>query len=159
MKSRQRPLRVISGLQRCPCPMSAEGKQRTSPELHQYNCCPSSPTEKSLRFGGIICQAIRRKIFCFTEMANQVHNSHRPGPPEDVSRSSRCVGPGMRWPPWRQVLAPGETFTADGEVVWFWRRDPGVYPARLCGHGNGDNKGRSPGRARISRKAIARGMY
>jgi hypothetical protein len=32
----------------------------------------------------------------------------------------------MRWTLWRQVLAPGETFTADGEVVWSWRRDPGV---------------------------------
>ena len=28
------------------------------------------------------------------------------------------------------VFAPGETFTADGEVVWSWRRDPGV---KLCG--------------------------
>src|SRR5215813_3448611 len=46
---------------------------------------------------------------------------------------------------------------AYGEVVWSWRRDPGVYPARLCGLGNGDNKGRSPGRARISRQTIARG--
>src|ERR1700752_1089040 len=63
----------------------------------------------------------------------------------------------MRWPPWRQVLAPDETFTVDGEVVWSWRRDPGVYPLRLCGDGNGDNKGRSPGRARISRQTIARG--
>ena len=24
--------------------------------------------------------------------------------------------------------SPGETFTADGEVVWSWRRDPGVKP-------------------------------
>src|SRR6201988_1417175 len=63
----------------------------------------------------------------------------------------------MRWPPWRQVLAPDETFTVDGEVVWSWRRDPGVYPPRLCGDGNGDKKGRSPGRARISRKTFARG--
>jgi len=38
---------------------------------------------------------------------------------------------------------------AYGEIVWSWRRDPGVYPARPCEHGNGDNKGRSPGRARI----------
>ena len=51
----------------------------------------------------------------------------------------------------------GRSAAAYGEVVWSWRRDPGVYPARLCGHGNGDNKGRSPGRARISRKTIARG--
>jgi hypothetical protein len=44
--------------------------------------------------------------------------------------------------------APDENAAAYDEVVWSWRRDPGVYPARLCGHGNGDNKGRSPGRAR-----------
>jgi hypothetical protein len=43
---------------------------------------------------------------------------------------------------------PDENAAADGKVVWSWRRDPGVNPARLCGHGNGDNKGRSPGRAR-----------
>ena len=30
-------------------------------------------------------------------------------------------------------------------------------PAGLCWRGNGDNKGRSPGRSRISRKPIARG--
>src|SRR5436190_20877733 len=34
----------------------------------------------------------------------------------------------MRWTLWRQAGfgPPGETFTADGEVVWSWRRDPGV---------------------------------
>src|SRR5438552_9890617 len=53
--------------------------------------------------------------------------------------------------------APGETSAAYGEVVWSWRRDPGVYPPRLCGVGDGGKRGRSPGRARISRKAIARG--
>jgi hypothetical protein len=50
-----------------------------------------------------------------------------------------------------------ETLAADGEVVWSWRRDRGVDPARLSGLGNGGNKRRSPGRARISRKTIARG--
>ncbi len=49
---------------------------------------------------------------------------------------------------------PGENAAAYGEIVWSWRRDPGVYPVRLCGLGNGDNKGRSPGRARISRKPL-----
>jgi len=46
---------------------------------------------------------------------------------------------------------PDETSAAYGEVVWSWRRDPGVYPAALWWRGNGDNKGRSPGRSRISR--------
>src|SRR5262249_57953479 len=54
-------------------------------------------------------------------------------------------------------LSPDGSPAAYGEVVWSWRRDPGVYPVRLCGPGNGDNKGRSPGRARISRQPIARG--
>ena len=57
----------------------------------------------------------------------------------------------------RRVSRRAKTLAADGEVVWSWRRDPGVYPPCLCGAGNGDNKGRSPGRARISRKTIARG--
>src|SRR6478736_6038859 len=65
----------------------------------------------------------------------------------------------MRWTLRRQAgcFPLDETSAAYGEVVWSWRRDPGVYPARLCGPGNGDNKGRSPGRARISRNTIARG--
>src|SRR5689334_4390708 len=44
--------------------------------------------------------------------------------------------------------SPDETFATYGEVVWSWRRDPGVYPSRPCGNGNGGKKGRSPGRAR-----------
>jgi len=68
-----------------------------------------------------------------------------------------------RWRGWRWTLAasgvsaPDENAAAYGEVVWSWRRDPGVYPLRLCGDGNGGKKGRSPGRARINRKTIARG--
>jgi hypothetical protein len=57
----------------------------------------------------------------------------------------------------RQVIFTGRNAAAYGEIVWSWRRDRGVYPARPCRLGNGDNKRRSPGRARISRKAIARG--
>jgi hypothetical protein len=30
----------------------------------------------------------------------------------------------------RHVRMPGETFAAYGEVVWSWRRDPGVKPRR-----------------------------
>jgi hypothetical protein len=57
---------------------------------------------------------------------------------------------------WRQVLAPDETPAADGEIVWSWRRDPGATLAELSA-GHGGKKGRSPGRARISRQTIARG--
>ncbi len=75
-----------------------------------------------------------------------------------VSWSSRHVGAGGDGPLRRQCeQSCRRNATAAGEIVWSWRRDPGVYPVRLCGPGNGDNKGRSPGRARISRKPIARG--
>jgi hypothetical protein len=76
----------------------------------------------------------------------------------DVSRSSRSVARvAMDACGVSASNRAGENVAAYGEIVWSWRRDPGVYPPRLCGDGNGDNKGRSPGRARISRKAIARG--
>jgi hypothetical protein len=75
-----------------------------------------------------------------------------------VSWSSRHVGAGGDGPLRRQCeQSCRRNATAAGEIVWSWRRDPGVYPVRLCGPGNGDNKGRSPGRARISRQTIARG--
>ena len=65
---------------------------------------------------------------------------------------------GMRWTLWRQaVLLPDEIAAAYGEVVWSWRRDRGVYFAGGYPADNGDKKRRSPGRARISRKTIARG--
>src|ERR1700752_5080560 len=51
---------------------------------------------------------------------------------------------------------PDEKPAAYGEVVWSWRRDPGVKPMERS-IGDGGKKGRSPGRARISRKTIARG--
>jgi hypothetical protein len=46
----------------------------------------------------------------------------------DASRSSRSVVRVAMGRGRRQVLAPDETSAADGEVVWSWRRDPGVYP-------------------------------
>ena len=72
----------------------------------------------------------------------------------DVSRSSRSVARvamdacGVRL----ASASPAKRSRAYGEIVWSWRRDPGVYPACPCGLGNGGKKGRSPGRARISRQ-------
>ncbi len=71
----------------------------------------------------------------------------------DVSRSSRSVARvAMDACRVRRGYPARRNAAAYGEVVWFWRRDPGVYPACLCGLGNGGKKGRSPGRARISRQ-------
>src|ERR1043166_1721968 len=49
-----------------------------------------------------------------------------------------------------------ENAAAYGEVVWSWRRDPGVKLAERSAS-DGGKRGRSPGRARISRRTIARG--
>jgi hypothetical protein len=102
------------------------------------------------------CDLIDRIFPC---LVGQISGITSPSPRhhEGRSRDRHATWHGLRWTPRRQVLAPDETFAAYGEVVWSWRRDPGVYPARLCGPGNGDNKGRSLGRARISRNTIARG--
>src|SRR5436305_245503 len=66
---------------------------------------------------------------------------------------------GLRWTLWRQRGAnrADETSAAYGEIVWSWRRDPGVKLAGKSRQATGARKAASPGRARISRKAIARG--
>ena len=48
---------------------------------------------------------------------------------------------------------------AEGEVVWSWRPDAGAkfLRSKLL-RSDGGKRARSPGRARISRKTIARGM-
>jgi len=45
-------------------------------------------------------------------------------------RSSHSVGAGCDGPLWRQVIITRRNAAADGEIVWSWRRDPGVYPCR-----------------------------
>ena len=40
---------------------------------------------------------------------------------------------------------PGENAAADGEVVWSWRRDPGVKPRSKSCAGDGGKKGRFTG--------------
>ena len=47
---------------------------------------------------------------------------------------------------------------ADGEVVWSWRAEAGAKVAGYVQRTTVATKQRSPGRARISRKTIARGV-
>jgi hypothetical protein len=47
---------------------------------------------------------------------------------------------------------------ATGEIVWFWSPDAGIKFRKVDLRNDGGNKARSPGRARISRNTIARGM-
>jgi hypothetical protein len=58
--------------------------------------------------------------------ANQCINLPSPRLQEGAKRVVTERWRGLRWTLRREVLAPGETFAAYGEVVWSWRRDPGV---------------------------------
>ena len=123
------------------------------------------------------CQAPQSKIFRFTRITIYGINLAVRCPLRDVSRSSRYVGYGCdgrcgvrcgsvipeKWEtgfPIRITLkqdTPGENAAAYGEVVWSWRRDPGATSAGFVRSATGARKAASPGRARISRKTIARG--
>ena len=78
------------------------------------------------------CQAPRQKIFRFSEYANRATTF----PARAAMRGRNAIVTerwrGLRWTLRRQAgsFPPDETFAADGEVVWSWRRDPGVYPRR-----------------------------
>ena len=50
------------------------------------------------------CQAPKSKIFRFTVLEIRIINLAIPAHTRGVSRSSRCVGPGMRWTLWRQAF-------------------------------------------------------
>jgi hypothetical protein len=64
----------------------------------------------------------------------------------------------MRWTLRRQVATPDETPAAYGEVVWSWRRDRGVYPARLvAGSATVTTNAAHRGEHEANRKTIARG--
>jgi len=56
----------------------------------------------------------------------------------------------MRWTLFPALTSDGK---ADGEVVWAWYPDADIKSAKCFSHcaGDGDNKARSPGRARSSR--------
>jgi len=55
------------------------------------------------------------------------------------------------------AFAPDETFAAYGEVVWSWRRDPGVKLARSIALTTVAKKAAHRGEHEGSRKTIARG--
>ena len=116
------------------------------------------PIQHDGQITSITVKSYDQKYFSLPEFGFTVCDVPSRARLRDVSRSSRYVGPGCDGRCGvRRACSPDVTPAAYGEVVWSWRRDRGVDPACLCGFGNGDNKRRSPGRARISRKAIAWG--
>ena len=106
------------------------------------------------------CQARRRKIFFFSEFTNRridwtSPHRHKGRFAIVTKRGAGCDGRGLAS---GRFFLPDETPAAHGEIAGAWRRDRGVYPfPSRSGNGNGDKNRRSPGRLRISRKAIARG--
>jgi hypothetical protein len=90
----------------------------------------------------------------------QNYTSPQPVPsPGDETRSSRSVGAGCDGRLLRQCDAnrADENAAAYGEVVWSWRRDPGVYLARSVSLTTVTIKAAHRGEHEVNRKAIARG--
>src|SRR5215475_8564717 len=92
-----------------------------------HGCRKISSTGKSLRFYGIQSSPEMKNILRYRRF-NQAHNSACPGP----SEGRFAVGT-KRWA-WDAMdaaasgaLAPDENAAAYGEIVWSWRRDPGVH--------------------------------
>ena len=88
-----------------------------------------------------------------------VHNSPSPRLQEGTLALVTERWRGLRWPLWRQVISPDETFAADGRsrVVLAPRPWRQVLEKLMLLRDDGGKKRRSPGRARISRKPLARG--
>jgi hypothetical protein len=134
-----------------------------APHHEGRGCCKLTSTGKSRQSR----QAPKSKIFRFTGIRICGINRPVPRPRRDVSRSSRYVGRRMRWPRQSQAQrlgfrkgsrpGAGRKKAAGGEIVWSWRRDPGATLAASVPSTTGARKAASPGRARISRKTIARG--
>ena len=105
------------------------------------------------------CQALKSEIFRFTGILIYGRDRLSPCRQRDVSRSSRSVvrvamdACGVSAVQTVQAKTPQRTAKSCGPGA---ATLASIRPC-LFGDGNGDNKGRSPGRARISRKAIARG--
>jgi hypothetical protein len=120
----------------------------------------NSMTGKSLSAFRNFCQASYQKYFSLPEFRFPLYIA-----PSRTPQEGRCASSRYRWARdamaacWRQVIdSPGR----NGSSRTAKSCGPGAatlasIPAGLCWRGNGDNKGRSPGRARISRKPLARG--
>ena len=128
------------------------GQASSLPSLRSANCFAACATEISAHPCDTttrqanhpkVCPALPRKIFRLTRRANQRHYFARLTQTRGGSRSSRTCG-GMRW---TRSARKTNVHEAYGEVVWSWRRGAGVKLVAFSAS-DGDNKARSPGRAR-----------
>jgi hypothetical protein len=103
-------------------------------------------------------QALKSKIFCFTEMTIGRITLRIPCHQEGTKRVRHVTLARVAMDAAASGdLSPDENAAAYGEVVWSWRRDPGATLAEVLPSATGARKAASPGRARISRQTIARG--
>ena len=124
------------------------------------NHCRGSAAGRANQFGSPeSCQALQLKIFCFTVFLICGRRCPARAAMRGASRSSRNVARvamdacGVRL----AYVGPAKTPQRTAKSCGSGAATVASIPAGLCWQGNGDNKRRSPGRARISRKAIARG--
>ena len=136
---------------------ASSAKCRTAPRCAPKSNFPSchkqiAPSGKSVE----LRQSLSAKIFRFSFPKNRTITMATSSPRRDVGHRHQALG----WDCGGRSCSADDWTRAYGEVVWSWRRYAGVKFAgslRLLTD-DGDNKALSPGRSRISRKAIAQGM-
>jgi hypothetical protein len=116
-----------------------------------------------IRHDGPNCQ-FRFQEFVKSEystcLVGQISGTTPPSPRHHegtLARSSRNVGAGCDGRCGVRCLHRTKTLTAYGEVVWSWRRDPGVKLARSIAPATVARKAAHRGEHEGSRKTIARG--
>jgi hypothetical protein len=116
----------------------------------------ANPTRRANHLG--LCQALHQKIFRFTGILIYGIDLAIPPHHEGRSRDRHGTWSGLRWTLWRQVISHRtRTPAADGEVVWSWRRDPGVKLARSIALTTVARQAAHRGEHEGNRKTIARG--
>src|SRR5436190_9187540 len=119
-------------------------------------CDKFGTTGKSIRFSGIVSSPGMKNILLYSSSDLRYTSGH-PVPPEGRIMIVTTRWRGWRWTLRRQVLAPDENAAAYGEVVWSWRRDPGVKPRGKSHAVTVAKQAAHRGEHEISRNTIARG--
>ena len=127
--------------------------------VEELTCDKFNTTGKSLLIFRNRVKPRKSKIFRFTLLEIRIISFAIPAHTRGVSRSSRCVGLGLRWTLWRQACFSRRTKTPKRTAK---SCGPGAAMLALSlwevSAGDGDNKPAHRGEHEVSRKAIAQGM-
>ena len=132
-------------------PATPTASPSSASEIVRQSLRQINPTGKSTK----VCLALRAKTFPLPRRANQTSNSAR----LTATRGAIAIVTTVRWDAMDARPRLTSVAFAYGEIVWVRRPDAGVKfeGGQRCPRAMVSQKAGSPGRSRISRKAIAWG--